>query len=201
MALQSDHRVRGFSISEEQPVAAITLGYDDPSGIYAGGTAVGAIRHDEPGLVSLQGNIGYARRISPDISLDGGISRFEYFSSYGSAQDYHYTEFYLGVATRNVAARVRYSPDYIRAGTETVYAEIDGGTEIAQNWLVSAHVGMLHYLDERPGEQPQRRFDWRVGLTRRLGDYGVHLDLSGRLGRTIAGTDRTGLVISLTRAF
>jgi uncharacterized protein (TIGR02001 family) len=209
VALQSDHRVRGFSISDEEPVAAATLSYDDPSGLYAGGTVVGATREGEPGIVSLQGNIGYARRISPDLSLDVGLSRFEYFSSYGSARDYHYTEAYLGVATRNFAARVRYSPDYIRPGAETLYAEIDGGMEVAENWLISAHVGALQYLEERPGYQPQRRYDWRLGVTRRIGAFGVHLDLVGRLGRTRPlppgasrpGGDRTTLVASLTRAF
>ena len=204
VALQSDYRVRGSSVSDREPVAAITLGYDDPSGFYAGGTAVGAVRHGQPGVVSLQGNIGYAKRISPDISLDAGLSRFEYFSSYGSTWDYHYTEVFLGVAIRNLAARIRYAPDYIRPGAETIYAEIDGGAEIAPNWLVSAHMGALQYLEERPGYLPQRRYDWRLGLTRRVGDYGLHLDLSGRLGRTnpsIPAGDRTALVASLTRAF
>lgn len=209
MALQSDHRVRGFSISDEEPVVAVTLGYDDPSGLYAGATAVEAIREGEPHVVSLQGNIGYARRISSDVSLDVGLSRFEYFSSYGSGRDYHYTEAYVGIATRNLAARVRYSPDYITPGTETLYAEIDGGIEVAENWFISAHVGALQYLEERPGYLPQRRYDWRLGVTRRLGAFGVHLDLVGRLGRTRPlppgaprpGGDRTTLVASLTRAF
>ncbi len=208
VALQSDYRVRGFSISDEQPVAAITLGYDDPSGLYTSGTVVGAIRHGEPEVVSVHGNFGYARRISATASVEGGVSRFEYFGSYGPARDYHYTEFYLGVASQNIAARVRYSPDYIRPGTETLYAEIDGGAEIAQDWMISAHLGALQYLDERPRGQPQRRYDWRLGLTRRIGAYGVHLELSGRLvrnnplppGSSRPGGDRTGLLVSLTRA-
>ena len=209
VALQSDYRVRGFSISDERPVAAVTISYDDPSGLYAGATGVGAIRHGEPEIVSLQGNVGYARRVSPDVSLDAGLSRFEYFSSYGSARDYHYTEAYVGVATHNIAARVRYSPDYISPGTETIYVELDGGAEIAQNWWVSAHVGALQYLEEPPGDRPQRRYDWRLGLTRRIGAYGVHLDLLGRVARTTPlppgasrpGGSRTALVASLTRAF
>lgn len=204
MAVQSDHWVRGFSVSGERPVAAITLTYDDPSGFYVGGTAAGTVRRGEPGLVSAQANVGYATRISPGVSLDGGVSRFEYFSSYGSAYDYHYTEAYLGLATRNVAARVRFSPDYFRPGTETIYAEIEGGMEIAPNWLVNAHLGALHYLDERPGYLPQRRYDWRVGVSRLIGPYGVHLDLTGRFGAgstAPADGDRTALVASLTRAF
>lgn len=209
VALQTDHWVRGYSVSGERPVAAITLIYDDPSGFYLGGTASGAVRRGEPGVVSAQANLGYAARISPSLSLDGGVSRFEYFSSYGSAYDYHYTEAYLGLATRNVAARVRFSPDYFRPGTETIYAEVEGGVEPLPNWLVNAHLGVVHYLGERPAYMPRRRYDWRVGMSRVMGTYGVHLDLTGRFGgRSNAPTgaarpdgDRTALIASLTRAF
>jgi uncharacterized protein (TIGR02001 family) len=190
-------------------VAAITLSYDDPTGLYAGAAAAGTVRHGDPELVSLQGNVGYATRISPVLSLDGGVSRFEYFSDYGSAGDYHYTEAYLGLATRNIAARIRFSPDYIRPDNETIYVEVDGGVEIAPDLLASAHVGILQYLDERPDYLPQRRYDWRVGISRLIGPYGVHAELTGRLGRRSRAPpgasrpdgDRTAVVVSLTRAF
>ena len=201
VALQSDYRLRGFSVSGERPVAAHSIAYDDPSGVYLGGTAFGVVRNGEPGILSVNANIGYATRISPGLSLDGGVSRFEYFSAYGAAQDFHYTEVYVGLATRALAARVRYSPDYYRPDTETLYAEVDGGVEVAPNWLINGHVGTIYYLDPRPGGLPRRRYDWRLGATRQIGRFGVHVDVSGRIAKRDRGDDKTAVVLSLTRAF
>jgi hypothetical protein len=78
---------------------------------------------------------------------------------------------------------VRYSPDYYRSNWETLYVEVDGGMEVAPDWLLSAHAGQLTYLGE------SSRF-WSgpatTGASAGLagsGLYGVHLDLSGRLAK------------------
>ena len=33
-ALQTDHRIRGYSVSDEEPSASVSFSYDDPSGAY-----------------------------------------------------------------------------------------------------------------------------------------------------------------------
>ncbi len=187
IALQSDYRLRGYSLSDGEPVAAVSLGYDDPSGFYAGGSAIGVLRGDEPELLALQGSAGYAARLSADLSIDVGIARSQYYSGYGSTRNYHYTELYVGLSRRPVTGRVSFSPDYFRADTPTVYAEVETGFEIAPDWLVNAHVGTLHYLDQPPPTLPRRRYDWRLGGTRRLGPYGIHLELTGRLAKRPGG--------------
>lgn len=207
--IQSDYRVRGYSVSDGKPAAGVSVTYDHPSGVYVGAAAAGSISGGEPELVALQGNLGYAVRLSPTLSLDGGVSTAKYFYGLGTTRNYDYTELYLGLSLPRVTARVSYSPDYYNTDTPSLYAEIDGGIEPAPDWLVSAHVGALVYLDPPPLYLAKRRYDWRLGVSRQFGAYGVHLDLSGRfLGRTAyafpgAGyaTDRTVLVASLTRAF
>jgi uncharacterized protein (TIGR02001 family) len=211
-AIQTDYRLRGYSVSGGRPVASVALGYDDPSGLYVSGVASGMIRDGDPELLGLEGVIGYAARLTPTLSAEGGLSRVQYFSGYGTPRNYDYTEVHLGLALPNVAARIRYSPDYFRNDTPTLYAEIDAGIEPMPDWFLSAHVGALTYLETAPFNLPQRRYDWRLGASRQLGRYGVHLELSGRIqdrsgysppyyGTPRGATNGTSAVLSLTRTF
>lgn len=210
-ALQTDYRVRGYSISDGEPAASLSVSYDDPSGVYLGGSTVGTIRDGEAELLGIQGNLGYAVRLSPAVSIDGGISRTQYFYGYGTSRNYDFTEVYLGLALPDVSARVSYSPDYYRNDTPTIYAELDSGFEPAPDWFLSAHVGALTYLDRRPFYLPRTRYDWRLGASRQFGRYGLHFDVSGRILKSPDGyipyawsratRDHATAVLSLTRAF
>ena len=211
VGLQNDYRFRGYSLTDGNPVGTVTLGYDDPSGIYAGGNLVGTFEDGEPDLVAVQGSVGYAVRLSSQLSVDTGISRTEY-GSYVFGREVHYTEVYLGLATRNVTARVRYSPDYYRSDRETLYVEIDGGLEVAPDWFVDAHAGQLSYLGEIGPYLTRHTYDWRLGGSRKLGPYGIHVGVSGRIARQPAPsvapdggnplrTAGTAVVFGVTLAF
>lgn len=208
--LQTDYRVRGYSLNDEEPAASLSFSYDDPSGAYVGASLIGSIYEDDPVLFGIQGNAGYAVRIGSALSLDAGVSKTQYFYGYGTSRNYDYTELYVGLALPVVSARVSYSPDYYRNDKETLYAEVDTGISPATDWFLSAHAGVLAYLGDPPAFLPDHSFDWRLGTTRQLGPWGVHLDLSGRIqGRANyvlpngvgSGNDDTSLVLSLTRAF
>jgi hypothetical protein len=107
------------------------------------------------------------------------------------------------VSAPHVSARVNYSPDYYRAGTPTLYAEVDGGIEPVTNWILSAHAGIFRYLDWHPPYLPRERYDWRIGAARKFGATSLRLDLSGRVQGSPArrATDATALVLSVTHGF
>ena len=201
-ALLSDYRVRGYSISDGEPAASLSLSYDHPSGVYVGATAIGSFQDGEPELAGFQANAGYALRLSPQVSLDAGVSRSVYYYAYGS-RNLGYTELYFGVSAPHVSARVNYSPDYYRAGTSTLYAAVDGGIEPVTNWVLSAHAGIFRYLGTKPYFLPRERYDWRIGAARKFGATSLRLDLSGRVQGSPArqATDATALVLSLTHGF
>jgi uncharacterized protein (TIGR02001 family) len=202
-ALQSDYRLRGYSVSDGQPTASVSLGYDHPSGAYVGGLATATFRDGDPELLLLEGHAGYALRIAPDVSLDGGITHSQYYSGYGTNRNYQYTEVYVGGAVRNISGRLSYSPNYFFADTPTLYAEINGGIEAAPNLFLSAHAGGLFYLDDAPYYLPDTRYDWRLGVSRQFGPYGIHAELSGRIqgeGSAVAH-DKAAAAVALTRAF
>jgi len=211
VGLQSDYRYRGISLTDNYPVATVAVNYDDPSGFYLGGNLVGTFDDGEPELVAVQGTAGYAARLSSDLSIDGGVSRTEY-GSYALGNGVGYTELYLGLASSNVTARVRYSPDYYRSDWETLYVELDGGLEVAPDWFVSAHAGQLTYLGHISPYLARHSYDWRLGGSRKLGKYGVHVELSGRIAKRPPGavepgednplrTAGTAVVFGVTRAF
>ena len=202
--------MRGYSISDGDPAASVALSYDDSSGIYLGGSAIGRWREGEPELLGLTANAGYAVRLDSRFSLDAGVAKTQYFYGYGTSRNYDYTELYLGLAMPVVSARLSYSPDYYRNGRQALYGEVNGGLEPAPDWFISVHAGVLSYLSAPPVFQPRQSWDWRIGATRQFGPYGVHLDLSGRIqgrarysypGGLGSGRDPTAVVFSLTRAF
>ena len=63
----SDYRYRGVSLSEGHSAAQITLGYDSPSGWYAGGFASSA-RLDYVNAEQLIAYAGYTRRLSSGLN-------------------------------------------------------------------------------------------------------------------------------------
>ena len=105
-AVQTDYRVRGYSVSDGEPTASVSVSYDDPAGFYLGGLAIGRIRDGDPVLLGFQGGLGYAVRLAPRLSLDGGIARTQYLYGYGTSRNYDYTEAYLGLALPSVSARL-----------------------------------------------------------------------------------------------
>jgi uncharacterized protein (TIGR02001 family) len=208
--LQNDYRVRGYSISDRDPAASVALSYDDASGIYIGGSVIGALLDGEPELVGFTANAGYAVRLDPELSLDAGVAKTQYFFGYGTSQNYDYTEIYLGLDLPVVSARVSYSPDYYRNDTHALYGEVNSGIEPAPNWLISGHAGVLTYLETPPVYVPRQTWDWRIGATRQFGPYGVHLGVSGRIQARArysypsgvgTGRDPAAIEFSLTRAF
>lgn len=207
VAIDSDHRLRGYSLSGGDPAASASLSYDDPSGFYAAGSAVAALNGEGPELLSIQANAGYAHRLSPELTIDAGILRSEYLENSIRPAAAHYTEIYAGLATRHFDSRIYFSPDYFEAGTETLYGELEAMTELGRNWRVKGHLGGLAYLGSAPG-RPDTQVDWSVAASRSFGTAEVHAILSGRgpghdyhyeyyYGRS----RRTALVVGASYAF
>jgi len=180
VSIESDYRYRGYSLSAGRPIARADLGYDDKSGVYLNGAAIAVLRADDRlALLGGQANIGYAARIGSRTTIDAGVMRAEYSSSGSARRPFHYTEAYVGLATRGIATRVSYSPDYFYAGRSTLYFEVEAVAHPAPNWSLSGHVGGLAYLGKTPLYSSSTNYDWRLGVARRLGAFDLHLSLTG----------------------
>ena len=177
LSLQSAYQVRGYAVSKGRPVGIIDLSYDDPSGVYVSESTLGALPdEDNPGLLGLVGAVGYARRLNTVLSIDGGVTRSEYIAAGPGGYHTGYAEVYAGLSTRRLSLHLAYSPDYFRAGSKTLYSDLEGNAGIVAGIRLNAHIGMLNFVD-RPGARTQ--YDWRIGASRQFGAIDVHAALSG----------------------
>jgi len=179
--IESDYRLRGYSLSAGRPVATAQIGYDDESGVYLNLSATGEIGRDDPLFLGVQGNIGYVRRLNQKLSIDAGVTRSQYRASDRKSRAHDYTEIYLGLATGPFSARVYYSPDYYQSGVSTLYGEAEATIRPAEHWRLTGHLGSLVYLATPARYIPGReaRYDWRAGVSRELGNFDLHAALSG----------------------
>jgi uncharacterized protein (TIGR02001 family) len=181
LAVQSDYRVRGDTISGNRPAAILDVSYDDPSGLYLGGSAIGSLDHgNDPALLGAIGNVGYATRIGPRISIDAGYTRTQYAHYVGAAHGYaHYDEVYAGISAHGLSAHVHVSPDYLRRGVSTIYGELDGALRPVGAWRLTGHVGLLGYLSQPRVPSQRTRYDWRIGIARPAGRFDLQVALTG----------------------
>jgi len=179
VAIDSDYRLRGYSLSDDRPAASAQLTYDDPSGLYFSLSAMEELGHGGR-FLGVIGNAGYAKRLNEHVTLDAGVLRSQIRSAVNYAPGFKYTEVYAGAYVGPVAGRIYYSPDYRTGGRSTLYGELEAGFEPARNWRLSAHVGLLAYLTTRGFyHQGNTHRDWRIGVSRQFGNFEIHSALSG----------------------
>jgi uncharacterized protein (TIGR02001 family) len=199
--------VRGYSISANKPVGILNLSYDDPSGVYANGSVIGALDGgDSAVLQGLVGNVGYAYRVAPRLSVDAGVVRTQYYRLYGMSDHVGYTEGYVGGAFHNLSAHLYYSPDYFRSGTRTLYGEVEGSIETWAQIRLAAHLGYLDRLAQPAGTTSHNnQYDWRLSASRLFAPVNLHLSVSGGgPGADYylrAAHSRTALIAGLSWAF
>jgi uncharacterized protein (TIGR02001 family) len=177
LSFQTDDYFRGRSLSEGRPVATLSLSYDDASGFYAAGAATGvATRRDGVKLLGFQENLGFARKIGTGPTIDVGLTNANYSDYFSGGYHAEYREAYVGLITEHLSTHIHYSPHYFRGGISTLYADADGVLRPLPLWRLTGHVGVLTQLDgPRPTGEPRTRYDWRVGLGRRLGPLDLQL--------------------------
>jgi uncharacterized protein (TIGR02001 family) len=200
VSLQSDYRYRGISLTERQPVISLDLAYDHSSGAYAGASAIGV---NEDGLRSL-GFIEYAGFATPRIgqmSFDFGVNNQNLSEYAGKRYPLNYSEVYAGIVGSHLSAHVYYSPNYIRPGVQTLYADVDGSMKPAENWRLFAHIGTTAPVGIIAGRH--QRYDFRAGVARQFGPLELQASVTGTSPDPPAGTppERTALMFGATWFF
>jgi uncharacterized protein (TIGR02001 family) len=179
VGFQTDYRFRGRTLSDGKPVVTADIDYDDKTGFYLGGSATASISGSDPGVLNVQGDAGYARRLTPSLTMDVGVVRSQYTDRVRGTP-FHYTEFYGGLSSHGVSARLYYSPDYLAPGVGTLYGEVEFAISPANKWQLSAHAGKLAFIANRPDFiSPSGAYDWRVGVSRQLGRFTLEASVVG----------------------
>ncbi|HEY5782248.1 MAG TPA: TorF family putative porin [Lysobacter sp.] len=212
VAVVSDYRYRGVSLSDDRPAVQASIGYDDADGWYAGIFASSVrIGPDYDAQAQLLPYAGYARRLRSGLSWDAGV---QYAVFTGNA-DYDYPEFHIGLTSTHLSARLYYAPDYFGVSAPVLYGEIDAAYPVSSKVRLLGHAGWLHrgsagYLDEYV---ERHRFDARIGIG--VASSGFDLQLvwvftDGQSGRypvyavcedCTDRIDSSGWVLSLSRSW
>jgi uncharacterized protein (TIGR02001 family) len=184
IALVSDYRFRGASLSDGDPALQASVAYDASGGWYAGVFASsvriesGRSGSDRSGSTSgtqlqLQPYAGYARRIDASTSWDVGVA----YAAFLGNTDYDYPELHLGISRGRFSARLYYAPEYFGISSPVYYAEVDGAFPLSPRWRLLAHVGWLHR--SASGEEDyyleRHRFDGRVAFAWTLAAFDLQV--------------------------
>lgn len=179
MGIESAYRSRGHAVSADKPVLTGELSYDDKSGVYASAGGVFLIGGGDPGVLALRGDLGFAKRVTPRLTIDVGVTHTQYVARRNATRDTGYTEIYAGMTRGIVSARLYYSPNYFASGIGTLYGEIELAIEPAKNWSIFGHAGRLAYVQLPANSGRRSQNDWSLGAARRLGRIDVHAAVSG----------------------
>jgi uncharacterized protein (TIGR02001 family) len=205
VALLSDYRYRGISLSNDRPAAQAGIAYDHETGLYGGGFATNAyVGRDTLQTIAYA---GFSRRLRPDLSWDCGASYY----AYSGNSEYNYGEVYCGVATDRLSAKLYYSPDYVGLGARSWYAELNATLPFRDRLNLFGHAGLLD-VAETAGDaygvgyrSRSRRFDLRAGGDLDLVIARVQLAWVGSVresGMPVNyGRRRNTIVLSVARQF
>jgi uncharacterized protein (TIGR02001 family) len=200
--LQSDYRFRGISLSSRQPVGSLSPAYDHASGAYAGGSL---ILEQHGGLQGL-GTIAYAGYATPKalmgMALDMGLTRQSLSEYAGRRYALNYSEAYVGVIGSRMSAHLSYSPDYLRTGYRSLYADVEGALKPADDWWLFAHLGATLPLADA-GPPRRRRYDLKAGISRQFHNLQVQAIVTATTPAPPfpSPQDRTALVFGASYSF
>lgn len=209
IALLSDYRLRGVSLTQGNPALQASVNYDHASGLFAGAmastvrivSAAPATPAAVPGpytgyagaapartaSVSSSGTStqvygGYAHALGDALSWEAGVVRYLFPHAAGIAR-YDYGEVFVGASSLSASVRLHLSDDYYGRGARMRYAEFNWAHPLTDQLALSVHVGRL---DLRPpaanGADPQRT-DYKFGLARRFSMTVIELALVGSSAR------------------
>jgi len=184
VAVDSDYRYRGVSLSDSRPSARITLNYDAPQSWYAGASASRVeLIHGEP-YEQLLGYGGYVTRADDGHRFEIGAT----YSHFTGDSTYDYAEVYAGVLADRWSARLYYAPDYFGRHSQSAYVELNAHHLLNDNLRLFAHGGALVPLTGASnsggafanaaasnGSASKTRLDLRVGAGAALRDWDLQL--------------------------
>jgi uncharacterized protein (TIGR02001 family) len=204
IAVESDYRIRGRSISDERPVASARIGFDHSSGVYADGSAsVFASEDHGPRFLGYQVDAGFATRLGPLWTVDVGVAHDHFRAPYAGGFAYRRTEAYAGVTHGPISAYVFASPSYARLKSATLYEQLEATIAPAPQWRLTAHAGALELLD--PKAPFSSIYDWRLGVSREIGGFELHTalsgDIPGREAHHIGIKAKTALTVGASVSF
>ena len=192
VAVASDVRLRGFSLTERRPAITLSAAYDDRSGLYAGGSVI--VHDPEAASARLLGHteyLGYAVRADNGLSWDVGVANIDVTLYRDRKYPLQYSQIYVGVARDSLSARLSLSPDFPRKGMSSAYLDLNGVVRPAEDWRVAGHVGVMRRLGGVSADGRRQRYDLRLAVTRSFDNLELQAAWTGLVKRPEPRASRT----------
>lgn len=174
IALVSDYRFRGVSLSDGHPALQATLQYDSAGDWYAGAFASRVSLEDNDARIQLMGYGGYSYRLSSAWSWEAGAAA----SVFPGAGGYNYADAFLGLAVGNFSGRLHASPNYFGQGPTAYYLEVDGSCPLLTGLRLFGHAGWQHVAGSGGDDNiaaRRNRWDARAGIAASAGRWNYQL--------------------------
>ena len=174
VAVVSDYRFRGASLSDGRPALQLGLAWERDDGWYAGAFASSARLYGHAD-VQLLSYVGYARRLHNGLSWEAG-AEYAAFRHYSAD---NYPELYVGLTAERISGRLYYAPRYFSEDDAVVYAELNANKPLDERWRLLGHLGWLQRLEHSEAEASEgaqrTRIDARVGIGAAFGKFDLQL--------------------------
>jgi uncharacterized protein (TIGR02001 family) len=178
VAVVSDYRYRGVSLTDNDPALQGTINYDDRSGLYVG-AFLSNVRFPFTSGRELQALsfAGYAWQLPSGVSGEVGVD----YSSFTRTHGYDYPELYWGFASGNLSGRLYYTPRYFGRFGDAVYGELNVTQPLADKVRIVAHGGVLHSsnYDGYAGSSDRATFDGRIAVSFDVEAFNVEIGWVG----------------------
>lgn len=184
LAVLSDYRFRGRSLSDNRATSQLTLNYDSDHSWYAGAMATHATLEDT-GTAQLLVYGGFAHRLPGGMGWEAGASQ----TIFTRLSGYNYLDAFLGMSGEHASARLYYAPRYFGRSTRTLHAEVNGFLPLGDTLRLLGHLGLQRALSDADsiGMASSRRYDYRLGVAAHLGDVDLQLARVTRAARHYPG--------------
>jgi len=159
VAIDSDYRFRGVTLSESGPTARASFNYDAANGCYGGASATSVEIAKGDRYIQVLGYAGCAVPAGVGRHVEAGLA----FLHFGD-KEYDFAEGYVGVLAERWSGRVHLAPDYFGRHVSTVYAELDGHALLDEHFRLFGHVGAIVRIAGDGRGASRSRADLRLGI-------------------------------------
>ena len=159
VAIDSDYRFRGVSLSDSKPGLRLTLNHDGPGAWYAGVSATRAALTASDRYTQVLGYGGWLAPLDAGHSLELGAS----VAHFAGNSAYDYAEPYVGLLADRWQLRLYFSPNYFGRHVQTVYAEWNLQAPLNERVRLFSHLGVLVTPRDNGDEASRTRGDVRLG--------------------------------------
>lgn len=171
IALDSDYRYRGVSLSDSRPSLRLTLNYDAPEQWYVGASATRATLIRPDAYTQVLGYAGWVTQAVDGRSFEIGIDD----SHFSGISGYDFAEAYIGLLAKQWSARLYYAPNYYGRRIGVGYAELNAHLPLDNRFRLFAHAGALVPLGDSGGDASKTRDDVSAGAGLVFRGFDFHL--------------------------